>query len=99
MMSHYHAPTGRTLELTHRAFAVLRAARAGRVHMSLGCEPDVFVDGLACCDQPRARALVHAGLLRATRPGRIGERVPAVLTEAGYSILSAGGHPAHGLIA
>jgi len=62
-------------------------------------EPDVFVDGLACCDQPRARALVHAGLLRATRPGRIGERVPAVLTEAGYSILSAGGHPAHGLIA
>jgi hypothetical protein len=77
-----------SLDITHRALAVLRAAGTGRVHVSLSCEPDVFVDGLPCCDQPGARALVHAGLLRAVRPGRIGELVPARLTTAGDSILS-----------
>jgi hypothetical protein len=98
-MSHYLDITGHTVELTNRDLAVLRAARTDRVHVSLSCEPDVFVDGLACCDQPGARALVHAGLLRAVRPGRIGEHVPAQLTEAGDSILSAGGHQSHMLVA
>ena len=98
-MAHHLDITGHTVELTSRSLAVLRAARADRVHVSLSCEPDVFVDGLACCDQPGARALVHAGLLRAVRPGRIGERVPAQLTEAGNSILSAGVHQLHSLVA
>jgi hypothetical protein len=74
-------------ELSHRALAVLRAARTGRVQVSLSCEPDMFVDGLALSDQATAHALVHAGLVHATRPGRIGERVPAKLTSAGYTVL------------
>ena len=98
-MSPYLDISGHTIELTNRALAVLRAARTDRVHVSLSCEPDVFVDGLACCDQPGARALVHAGLLRAGRPGRIGELVPAQLTDAGEEILSASGHQPHMLIA
>jgi hypothetical protein len=98
-MSHYPDTTGHTVELTNRALAILRAARNERVHVSLSCEPDVFVDGLACCDQPGARALVHAGLLRAVRPGRIGELVPARLTGAGEEILNANGHQPHLLIA
>lgn len=74
-------------ELTHRARAILRATSTGRVQVSLSCEPDVFIDGLAFSDQPTARTLVHAGLLMASRPGRIGERVPARLTDEGYSVL------------
>lgn len=53
--------------------------------MSLSCEPDLFVDGLQCCDQQVAHDLARAGLLRPVRPGRIGERVPAVLTGRGWS--------------
>lgn len=74
-------------KLSHRARAILRATHSGRVQVSLSCEPDVFIDGLAFSDQPTARALVHAGLLMASRPGRIGERVPARLTDEGYSVL------------
>lgn len=74
-------------ELSHRARAILRATYSGRVQVSLSCEPDIFIDGLAFSDQPAARTLVHAGLLRASRPGRIGERVPARLTNAGHSVL------------
>lgn len=74
-------------KLSHRARAILRATHSGRVQVSLSCEPDVFIDGLAFSDQPTARTLVHAGLLRASRPGRIGERVPARLTDAGHTVL------------
>lgn len=75
------------IELSHRAVAILRATANGRVRVSLSCEPDLFIDGLAFSDQAAARALVHAGLLRASRPGRIGERVPANLTSDGYTAL------------
>ena len=75
-------------ELTHRAIAVLRATGCVRVHVSLSCEPDVFIDGLAFSDQPGARALVHAGLISPARPGRIGERVPARLTDTGRGVLA-----------
>jgi hypothetical protein len=76
------------LELSSRARAILRATWHGRVQVSLSCEPDIFVDGLVFSDQPAARALVHAGLLRATRQGQIGDRVPAKLTSEGYTVLS-----------
>ncbi|MGH3451580.1 MAG: hypothetical protein ACRDQW_12820 [Haloechinothrix sp.] len=74
-------------QLSHRARAILRATGSGRVQVSLSCEPDVFIDGLPFSDQPAGRALVHAGLLRASRPGQIGERVPARLTDQGCSVL------------
>jgi hypothetical protein len=88
-MSHHLDVTGHPVDLTSRALAVLRATRNGRVQVSLSCEPDVFIDGLAFCDQPGARDLVHAGLLSAVRPGRVGERVPARLTQAGDAVLTA----------
>lgn len=79
---------GDVLELTHRDLAILRATACGRVRVSLSCEPDIFVDGLAFSDQPGARALIHAGMIRPTRPGRIGEQVPARLTDTGGSVLA-----------
>ena len=75
--------------LTHRTRAILRAVGAGRVQISLSCEPDMFVDGLACCDQVIARGLAHAGLVRPARPGSVGQRVPAVLTPRGADRLAA----------
>ncbi|MBB3666282.1 hypothetical protein FB384_005243 [Prauserella sediminis] len=75
------------IEISHRTRAILRAISQGRVQVTLSCEPDVFIDGLAFSDQAAARALVHAGLLRASRPGRIGERGPATLTDAGLRVL------------
>lgn len=66
---------------------MLRVVAAGRARISCSCEPDMFVDGLPCCDQATARALVHAGLVRPARPGRVGDRVPATLTNAGYLAL------------
>lgn len=77
-----------TTGLSCRAVAVLRATRCGRVQVSLSSEPDFLVDGLAFCDQPSARALVHAGLVRPARPGRIGDFVPATLTETGHVVLA-----------
>lgn len=76
-----------TLASTHRAQAILRAVAAGRVRMTLSCEPDLFVDGLACCDQATAHWLHRTGLVRPAAPGRIGDLVPAKLTAAGAEIL------------
>lgn len=75
-------------ELSCRAVAILRATWRGRVRVSLSSEPDFLVDGLTFCDQPSARALVHAGLVRPARPGRIGDFVPARLTDTGYAVLA-----------
>ncbi|MGH3516375.1 MAG: hypothetical protein ACRDQ7_02955 [Haloechinothrix sp.] len=86
-------------ELSHRALAILRATADGRVQVSLSCEPDLFIDGLAFSDQPTARRLVHAGLLRASRPGRIGERAPAKLTTEGYTVLHDAGSQPRGCVA
>ncbi|MGH3947955.1 MAG: hypothetical protein ACRDSE_02360 [Pseudonocardiaceae bacterium] len=57
-------PTGRVL--TGRDRAILAAVAAGRVEMSCSCEPDLFVDGLCCCDQVAARNLAR----RASSPRR-----------------------------
>jgi hypothetical protein len=81
------------LELNFRTRAILRAVASGRVQMVTSREPDIFVDGLACSDQASAHRLFHADLIRPTRPGRVGERVPAALTRAGESIVTAHSSP------
>lgn len=74
---------------THRARAMLRAVAAGRAHVSCSCEPDLYVDGLPCCDQFTAHTLATAGLIRELRPGSPGQRVPAELTATGRAALAA----------
>lgn len=70
-----------------RARAILRAVAAGRATASCGCEPDLFVDGLACCDQPGARALRKAGLFAPVRSAGADEVVPVDLTDLGRTVL------------
>jgi hypothetical protein len=77
--------TGTDGLLSHRAMAMLRAVAAGRAMMSGSCEPDLFIDGVACCDQMTAHVLAHAGYIR---PSSAGDRVPAELTEAGRAALA-----------
>jgi hypothetical protein len=79
--------SGSGVELTHRAMAMLRAVAAGRAQMSYSCEPDLFIDGFACCDQITAHALAHGGYLRPAAEGATG-RVTAELTEAGHAALA-----------
>lgn len=84
---------GHSFELNFRMRAILRAVASGRAQLSLSCEPDMFVDGLACSDQMSAHVLFHAGLIRPVRPGHIGERVPAALTGDGESAMALTGTP------
>lgn len=84
-------PPGRVL--TGRDRAILAAVAAGRVEMSCSCEPDLFVDGLCCCDQITARNLAHAGLIAAKTVAALGSRVAAVLTPAGAALLGAAHQP------
>jgi hypothetical protein len=74
--------------VNHRMLAMLRAVGAGRGRVSCSSEPDLFIDGLSCGDQFAAHTLAHQGLVRAARPGRPGELVPAVLTPAGQANLT-----------
>ncbi|MEC3979787.1 hypothetical protein [Amycolatopsis sp. H20-H5] len=73
--------------LNHRERATLKAVAGGHAEISCSCEPDLFVDGLACCDQHTAHRLARLGLVVPARGGSHGERVPAVLTEAGAAAL------------
>ncbi|WP_033437007.1 hypothetical protein [Saccharothrix sp. NRRL B-16314] len=75
-------------ELSGRAKAMLRAVAAGRGQLSGGCEPDLYVDGLPCCDQMVTHDLVHAGLLRARRAVRLDERSDAELTDEGRAAIA-----------
>ena len=75
-------------ELTHRHYALLRAVGAGRCELTCSCEPDLFIDGRTCCDQTAAHLLARAGLIRPAVRGRVGQRVPAQLTDAGRAALS-----------
>lgn len=70
-----------------RMLAMLRAVGDGRAEMSCGCEPDLYVDGLSCCDQATAHDLTHHGLITPQRQGQRGELVPAELTTAGRTLL------------
>ena len=79
--------SGSGVELTHRAMAMLKAVADGRAQMSCSCEPDLFIDGFACCDQMTAHALARGGYLRPAVENATG-RVPAELTEAGRAALA-----------
>ncbi|SFW71438.1 hypothetical protein [Amycolatopsis australiensis] len=76
-----------TTELNHRERATLRAVAGGHAEISCSCEPDLFIDGLSCCDQSTVHRLARLGLIAPARPGKCGERVPALLTEAGVRAL------------
>ena len=70
-------------ELNYRERATRRAVAGGRAEISCSCEPDLFIDGLSCCDQTTAHRLARLGLVAPARSGKCGERVRAVLTESG----------------
>ncbi|GAB3160322.1 hypothetical protein [Amycolatopsis sp. NPDC004378] len=76
-------------ELNHRERATLRAVAGGHAEISCSCEPDLFIDGLSCCDQSTVHRLARLGLIAPARPGKCGDRVPALLTEAGTLALGA----------
>ncbi|MEV6829384.1 hypothetical protein [Amycolatopsis sp. NPDC051102] len=73
--------------LNHRERATLRAVAEGHAEISCSCEPDLFIDGLSCCDQITVHRLARLGLIAPAHPGKCGERVPALLTEAGSQAL------------
>ncbi|WP_433265902.1 hypothetical protein ACQPZF_39320 [Actinosynnema sp. CS-041913] len=77
-----------TKELSGRAKAMLRAVAAGRGQLSGGREPDLYVDGLPCCDRTATHDLVHGGLLRARRAVSLDERTDAELTDLGRAALA-----------
>lgn len=77
------------MDINYRARAMLRAIDAGRAQLTCSSEPDLFIDGLPCCDQFAAHDLVHQGLIRPGRPGLVGQRVPAQLTAAGRALVTA----------
>lgn len=73
---------------SHRVLAMLRAVAAGRAQLTCSAEPDLFVDGVPCCDQFTAHVLAHDGLVGPAQPGTPGQRVPAVLTRAGRDLVT-----------
>ena len=73
--------------LNHRALAMLRAVDEGRAELTCSREPDLFIDGFACCDQFTAHLLAHDGLIEPAQAGQYGQRVPATLTAAGLAAL------------
>lgn len=79
--------------LNYRERATLRAVARGVAEMTCSSEPDLFIDGLACCDQGTVHQLAKRGYIAPIRPGRSGERVRAVITEAGQAALNLS--PAH----
>lgn len=74
--------------LNHRAMSMLRAVVAGRAQISCSSEPDLFIDGVPCCDQYLAHTLAHDGFITPTRQGAVGTLVPATLTDAGLAALT-----------
>jgi len=73
--------------LSGRDRAILRAVAAGGAELRLGAGPDLFLDGRCCCDQSAAHHLVHAGLIAATTPKLVSQRVTAALTPTGRQAL------------
>ncbi|WP_166459398.1 hypothetical protein [Amycolatopsis pithecellobii] len=61
---------------------MLRAVAEGRAVMSSSCEPDLFIDGVPCCDQMAAHELAHRGYVRLSADGTRAE-----LTDAGRAAL------------
>lgn len=69
-------------DLSYRARSMLKAVADGRAKMSSSCEPDLFIDGVPCCDQMTAHALAHGGFITVAADG-----VTARLTVAGRAAL------------
>lgn len=78
--------------LTARDRAILTAVDDGRAEVTCSCEPDLFVDGLCCCDQASAHRLATGGLITGATHGRPGSRVRAVLTAVGVRTLASDEH-------
>lgn len=74
--------------LNHRALSMLRAIVAGRAQISCSSEPDLFIDGVPCCDQYLAHTLAHDGFIEPAHRGAVGSLVPAALTDAGLAALT-----------
>jgi hypothetical protein len=55
--------------------------------MSCSSEPDLFIDGYACCDQMTAHALAHSGYIKPADVSVATGRVPAELTDAGRAAI------------
>lgn len=85
--------SGSQEELNYRERATLRAVALGRAEITCSSEPDLFVDGLACCDQSTVHRLARLGLIEPTAAGRPGQRVPARITALGRSALDTAGAP------
>jgi hypothetical protein len=81
---HDRAASADAPDLTPGQLAVLGAVAAGRAEITCSCEPDLYVDGVPFCNQWVAHELARAGHLRPARPGRIGQRVAAALTDRGW---------------
>lgn len=82
------------IQLNRRERATLLAVAQGRAEMSCSSEPDLFIDGIACCDQVTAHHLARLDLVKPRRTGRLGERVPAVVTDFARAVLGLTPHPA-----
>jgi hypothetical protein len=78
-----------TVTLSRRDRALLIAAAEGRCDVVPSGVPDLRVDGRWFCDQPRAHALLGAGLLERATAERSSPTVPARLTDAGRAALAA----------
>ncbi len=80
--------TTATDQLTGRDRAILRAVAGGTAELSGGAEPDLFLDGRCCCDQPAAHRLVRLGLIAPAEAGPVGRRVAAHVTPAGWALVT-----------
>lgn len=80
--------SGDPAALSFRALALLRAVGASRAQMSCSCEPDLFIDGVSCCDQMTAHALARNGFIRPVLIDPALGRVPAELTDAGRAAIA-----------
>jgi hypothetical protein len=78
------------LNLTGRDRALLRAVAAGRCDITATGVPDLRVDGRWFCDQPRAHALLAAGLIARAGAGARGAPTAVLLTRAGRAALDRG---------
>ncbi|RRO19942.1 hypothetical protein EIL87_02885 [Saccharopolyspora rhizosphaerae] len=76
--------------LHHRHLAVLRAVARGTAEITRSREPDLYVDGLPCCDQGAVRELVRTGLLHPAGTSFPGHRTTAALTELGRAVVGRG---------
>ena len=79
-----------TVNLTGRDRALLRAVAAGRCDIAPAGVPDLRVDGRWFCDQPRAHALLAAGLIASPGACAHGAPTAVLLTRTGRAALDRG---------